>query len=731
MTTEMNGKKGSILIVDDELPSLETISSLLKAEGYDVRGAIDGETGMMIIESDPPDLILLDVRMPGMDGYEFCRQVKRKETINKIPILFMSVLDQTSDIIKGFEAGSVDYIPKPFHAEEVLARVNTHITLGFLRQNLELAVEKRTKSLKSSVELLKLFSDKNPNGIYIKDGQKRHLYFNHALGEIADIQATDFIGTTAHHLFPKEIAETLEKYDQMVLDGQAVVEVPEVEFEIDGTPRSFKEVKFGFFGPQGVPHVGGIVTETTQEKELQSRLDMVSHSLENATVTVVFAGPEGDILYANKAAYQTAGLTYEEMQGKRVWEIDQEFTEDSWSAHFQEMKKKKYMQLERTHVAKDGEIKAVEVTCNYFETKSNEYIFAYGKDISIRKHKEKQLKESLEQIQKLKQRLEQENTYLRKKHQMIESPTIIGDSEPIESMMELAQKVAPTDSTVLILGETGTGKELLASTIHELSPRKDNMMIRINCASFPATLIESELFGSAKGAFTGAATEKKGCFEAADESTLLLDEIGELPLEAQAKLLRILQDGQLKRLGDHRTRTVNVRVLASTNRDLREMVTKGNFRKDLFYRLNIFPITAPPLRDHMEDIPQLVWTFTGMFGELMGKTIESIPEETMSILKNYTWPGNVRELKNVIERAMILTSGKILEPKTVTIGQSESVKPLRLEDAQKDHILSVLNMTGWRIQGKGGAAEILDLNPSTLRSRMDKLGIERPVQTPD
>jgi transcriptional regulator with GAF, ATPase, and Fis domain len=287
--------------------------------------------------------------------------------------------------------------------------------------------------------------------------------------------------------------------------------------------------------------------------------------------------------------------------------------------------------------------------------------------------------------------------------------------------------VATTDSTVLILGETGTGKELMAHTIHNLSARKDRAMIKLNCAALPATLIESELFGREKGAFTGAMTRQIGRFEAADGSTIFLDEIGELPLELQSKLLRVLQAGQFERLGSPTPVTVDVRVIAATNRDLRHEVKKGTFREDLFYRLNVFPILIPPLRERRDDIPLLVWEMVKEFGKNFSKTIERIPKKNMDALQSYAWPGNIRELRNVIERAMILTKGSTLLVDLPEIAASVAASAPRqtLAEVERAYILSVMEKSHWRVRGKDGAAEILGLKPTTLEARMKKLEIAR------
>jgi transcriptional regulator with GAF, ATPase, and Fis domain len=343
-----------------------------------------------------------------------------------------------------------------------------------------------------------------------------------------------------------------------------------------------------------------------------------------------------------------------------------------------------------------------------------------------RREAEVELQDSYDEIKRLKDRLEQENVFLQQEvkleHQHGE---IIGSSTAIGKVLNKGEQVAKTDSTVLILGETGTGKELLARAIHSMSNRKARSMVKINCAALPSTLIESELFGREKGAYTGAMTKQMGRFEVADGSTIFLDEISELSLDLQAKLLRVLQEGQFERLGNPKTIEVDVRVIAATNRDLAEAVQKGTFRDDLYYRLNVFPITIPPLRERREDIPTLVWHFVPELSERMGKRIESVPKKTMEALQSYPWPGNVRELRNVIENAMIVTTGSVLQVEIPKVAGQLNANSANLQEVERNHILAVLEMTGWRIRGKNGAAEILGLKPTTLESRMHKLDIQR------
>ncbi|MBI4763648.1 MAG: sigma 54-interacting transcriptional regulator [Deltaproteobacteria bacterium] len=345
-----------------------------------------------------------------------------------------------------------------------------------------------------------------------------------------------------------------------------------------------------------------------------------------------------------------------------------------------------------------------------------------------RKMTERSLQDALAEVRSLKDQLQAECGYLKEEIELhFVHKGIVGQSQALKKVLSQIEQVAVTGSTVLLLGETGTGKELLARTIHNLSPRSQRAMLKVNCGALPPSLIESELFGHEKGAFTGASSRQLGRFEVADGSTLFLDEISELPLELQSKLLRDLQEGQFERLGSPRTISIDVRIIAATNKDLNKAVREGSFRQDLFYRLNVFPLKVPPLRDRREDIPDLVWDFVREFEPRMGKTIKNIRKESLDALGSYDWPGNVRELRNVIERAMILCKGSILHfdiQKDQAV-HSEISEPFTLEEIEKKHIQYVLNKTGWRIRGRGGAAEILGLKPTTLDSRIKKLGLTR------
>jgi formate hydrogenlyase transcriptional activator len=346
-----------------------------------------------------------------------------------------------------------------------------------------------------------------------------------------------------------------------------------------------------------------------------------------------------------------------------------------------------------------------------------------------RRNVERALRSSLGEVRRLQRRLAAENEYLREE---IASEAgfeqIVGKSPALRAVLVQAARVADTPAAVLLLGETGTGKELVARAIHARSRRSERPLIRVNCAALPSSLVESELFGHEKGAFTGATSAKPGRFELADGGTLFLDEVGEIPAEVQVKLLRVLQDGEFERVGGTRTRGVDVRIVAATNRDLSLAIQEGRFREDLYYRLATFPIRLPPLRERREDVPLLVWEIIRRRQGEFGRRIERVPESAMRALVGYGWPGNVRELSNVIERALVLSEGPVLELDAAFAAAQPAEATDRLDEVERLHLLRVLERSRWRINGPGNAAEILGMHPNTLRSRMKKLGIARPAR---
>ena len=498
-------ERATILIVDDTPENLTLMNSLLK-DDYKVKVANNGEKALKIAASDsPPNLILLDIMMPGMDGYEVCRRLKSDTKTMNIPVIFLTARSEMEDEQTGLELGAVDYIIKPISPPIVMARIKNHLALKTMAESL-----------------------RNQN-------------------------------TFLEHEVAKRTAELVVARD-----------------------------------------------------EAESRKESVEDALAET------------------------------------------------------IRLKEQLEAERAYL--------------------------------------------------------QEEIKLENNHQ-----NIIGQSDSLKYVLYKIEQIAVSDTTVLILGETGTGKELAARAIHDLSLRKGRTLVKVNCASLSVGLIESELFGHEKGAFTGALSRHLGRFEVANGATLFLDEIGELPLELQAKLLRVLQEGEFERLGSSLTIKVDVRIVAATNRNLEEEVRKGRFREDLWYRLNIFPITMPSLRERMDDIPLLVNSFVKKIARRLGKTIEVIPVTVMEALQDYPWPGNVRELENVLERAVINSSG----PKLRLVDELKkpfkdlSASPKTLEAVERNYIMQVLEQTRWKVSGKNSAAEILGLDRSTLRARMAKLNIQK------
>ncbi|MER2531725.1 MAG: sigma 54-interacting transcriptional regulator [Candidatus Competibacter sp.] len=374
----------------------------------------------------------------------------------------------------------------------------------------------------------------------------------------------------------------------------------------------------------------------------------------------------------------------------------------------------------------DGEEFPVEATLSPLEIEGRQFFTVILRDVTERWQSEETLKQ-----------LQLENVYLQEEIKTRQTPDhIVGDSPAMREVFVYAEQVAGTDSTVLLTGETGTGKSVIARAIHDSSDRRDKLFVNVNCAALPGELVESELFGHEKGAFTGAIAQRKGRFELADGGTLFLDEVGELTASAQAKLLRVLQDQEFERVGGTQTLKVNVRLVAATNRDLAKMVKEGGFRADLYYRLNVFPIRLPSLRERSTDIPLLARFFLDKFARKMGKSIRDLSPRACERLLGYSWPGNIRELQNVIERAAILARGSLLEIDNALELRLEDQEPkntpdqlIPFEDMERAYILKVLERTRWVIEGEQGAAAILDLNPSTLRSRMQKLNIRKPKST--
>ncbi len=423
------------------------------------------------------------------------------------------------------------------------------------------------------------------------------------------------------------------------------------------------------------------------------------------------------------------GYSADELYKKDVYDFMEEETRDvNTKAIYNLFNKKEEQTIEQNILTKAGKKIPVIDNANYALIDGEDFLIGMAIDISKLRDTEERLKTVIIELKELKEQLQTENIHLREKiENRFGFEAIIGKSEQLMHSLFRVEQVAEIDTTVLLDGETGTGKELFAQAIHKRSKRKNKPFIKVNCASLPADLIESELFGHEKGAFTGAFQRKIGRFELAHQGTIFLDEIGELPINLQSKLLHVLQSGEFERIGGVKTIKTDVRVIAATNRDLSEQIRKKRFRKDLFYRLNVYPITIAPLRDRLSDIQLLAEHFVKQFNLKLDRNINKISNKTIKQLQNYSWPGNIRELENIIERATIISQGNslLVEPLQKTIYEEED-ELLPLAEYERKYIIKILEKTYWRVDGSQGAARILDMHPETLRSRMRKLEIKRP-----
>jgi len=556
--------------------------------------------------------------------------------------------------------------------------------------------------------------------------------FNRALAEYFRTGRTQLeirAGMTPEDLLPGPGAERwAEFYRRALGEGSCVVEYETAShgktllLSVNRMEREGRVFGISVFGKD--------VTERQRvQRALAESENRFRALIEDSPVAIGVSSGESRIEYVNRTYAKTFRTTPEALVGLPV--IGQ-WAPESRSQLQQLMQRMQTeaggVEFESLGLRADGSVFPVHAAVAVLRRETSPIGVVFLTDISERKAVEAKLQETLAELSALKDRLQQDNVALRQQITVHHgaTATIIGRSPAIARVTEQARTVAPTDSAVLVTGETGTGKELLARAIHEMSPRRGRQMVTVNCAALPAGLIESELFGREKGAYTGAWTRQQGRFEAADGSTLFLDEVAELPPETQAKLLRVLQDGRFERLGSTQSITVNVRVIAATNRELIRMVEAGQFRADLFYRLGVFPIEMPPLRSRPEDVPLLVWDAVRFFGLKLGKTIDTIPSETMQRLQQHAWPGNVRELRNLVERSVILSSGRTLSVALESEAEGSLRPPVTLAEAERQHVLATLERTGWRIGGKDGAAALLGLQRSTLNSLMKRLGISRP-----
>lgn len=481
---------------------------------------------------------------------------------------------------------------------------------------------------------------------------------------------------------------------------------------------------------EGKEYINAIAHSIDKKMQREDLINMTYQTLNNSADLITWSKRDGSIIYFNESMPKILGYTETEFAGLRGKDLIANFKKEHRVAAVNTLKANKLLKGEVILKKKSGGLVITEFSASLFEHQGEMITCSIFRNITAKRAREDRLRELLLENQVLKQELEGEVSYLQEEIQeVLDFKEIITDSPAYKKILQLVQHVAPTETTVLVLGETGTGKELLARALHAKSQRAKKPLIKINCGALPTHLIESELFGYEKGAFTGAAKEKKGRFELADKGTIFLDEIGEMPLDLQVKLLRVLQEGEFTKLGATQITKVDVRVIAATNRDLRAMVQTKNFRADLYYRLSVFPIINIPLRERKEDIPKLTQHFMNKFSGKRAKKVTTIPIRSMKKLMTYNYPGNIRELENIVERAIILTKSKFLtlqhwQPKAIsTIKNKQRVKSF--DNLQRDYIIEILQYTRGKVSGKNGAAALLQINGKTLDSKMRKFGIKR------
>ena len=577
-------------------------------------------------------------------------------------------------------------------------------------------------------QLLRAALDGTTDSIFIKDREGRYLTINAAGARYIGRSTDEIVGRRDSDLFPPDVAERILVHDRQVMEsGQS--HAYEVTLPVAGSPRIFFSTKTPFRDAGGtVVGLIGISRDITERKEAEQalreseeRLARIMECTLDAIITIdehhtihLFNVAAEDIFRCRAA--EAIGQSFDRFASRSL----QTMLTRCRQAFAQRRVKKRYVWVPEGLLAvrAGGEEFPIEATISQVEIARQELLTIILRDVNERRQAQDELR-----------KLKLENLYLHEEAQgRLGAREMVGQSNAMREVLRAVEQVAATDSTVLVTGETGTGKELVARAIHARSARRDNILVTVNCAALPAGLVESELFGHEKGAFTGALSRKLGRFELANGGTIFLDEIGDLPLELQAKLLRVLQQGEFERVGGRETLKVNVRIIAATNRELERELGEQRFRADLYYRLNVFPIHVLPLRERREDIPPLVRHFALLFSNTMGRRIDSIPPSTMDALVRYHWPGNVRELQNVIERAVIVSQQGTLElgPWHPAGPPAESsATPVTLQDLERQHILKMLEATCWRVSGAKGAAALLGLKPTTLESRMKKLGIMR------
>ena len=602
-----------------------------------------------------------------------------------------------------------------------------------------LARKRSDEILRESEERLSLAADSADTGLWVLDCDSRLFWTTERAREIFGYSPDEVIsmGRFVASIHPDDREFVRDTIERSFHEHEPI----EVEYRIvlgDGGVRWIASRGRSYFKASGGPdRLMGLSIDFTErkhtEEELKNSISLLKATLESTADGILVVDNSGKIKDFNEQFSRLWNIPPEIIEEKNddkvlKFVLGQLMAPDQFITKIRELNEQPDAVDLDVLEFKDGRVFERYSQPQKIDGNSVGRVWSF-RDITAHMQAKQKIKNAYEEIRNLKDRLEAENIYLREEiNKCCELENIIGQSDVMKYVFFRVQQVAPTDTSVLITGETGTGKGLVAKAIHKASKRCDRTMVTVNCAALPAGLIESELFGRDKGAFTGSHAAQLGRFDLANKGTIFLDEIGDLPLDLQSKLLRVVEDGEFERLGNPRTIKVDVRIIASTNHDLKKEVQEGRFREDLFYRLNVFPLTMPPLRQRKEDIPLLVKHFVEKYNKIIGKDITVINTKVMKALKEFPWPGNIRELENVIERAVISTQGNVLQlAEAISINEAAQIQEPEeeLADFEKRHILKVLKETLWKIEGDSGAARILGLKPSTLRSRMKKLGIRK------
>ncbi len=748
-----------ILIADDDRRNLYLLETILKTYEFEVTSAENGAEALDLARKSLPDLVITDIFMPVMDGFKLCQNWKSDKRLRNIPLIFYTATyTDPKDEEYALSLGAERFLVKPQQPEvlisvirQILAdrgkgpsdepvmeeaeslRQYSEVLFRKLEDKVaqlenEIAERKRAEEiLRESEAKFRSYIESSPLAIFVADREGRLIDFNLAAANLLGYDAAILRNMHILDIHPEDERE------KAIRTFATLLKTGHVETEIRVKRCDGKIIWVSLHVVMTSDRLSlGYCEDITERRLMQEQITAAAEqwqaTFDSIGDLVMILDPEFRILRCNAATVSFLDLPLSRILTCRCHNLMH--GTDGSVARCPVEKTMQTGRHEEAEIFHEGKKAWLLVSADpILDSAGNvSRVVHTVKDISARKQMERLLQNRITEIEKLKKQLEHENISLRDEVKLLSPHSeIVAQSPAMQQILVQVSQVAPTDSTVLITGETGTGKELIAQAIHNLSNRKALPMVTVNCASLPPSLIESELFGREKGAYTGAMSRMVGRFEIADGSTILLDEIGDLPLEIQAKLLRVLEDRRFERLGSTKSISVNVRVVASTNRDLDQMVQEDKFRKDLYYRLKVFPIVIPPLRTRPEDIPPLAWSFVRRFEKRMGKHIQSIPKRCLDALVHYSWPGNARELRNFVEHAMIVSSGTSLEMLPPVLAPQEILDDGgKSGDHERGHILRVLEETGWRVSGRGGAAEIQGLKSTTLEARMKKLEIRRP-----